>query len=207
MTPEQVTQYFLREDGEFVFARWGRPIAPVVFGAKDEALPLVKGAFEAVTELAGHKMADTDPEIGSNCMLFFFSDWDELLDVPDLDKAIPNLADLVERTKAAQANQYRLFRFDENEGIKSVFIFMKMDGDVSGVPAETMLLGQAVQSILLWKNNAFDQESAFDEVDGKAVLRRDIGELIRAAYDPVLPSMTRDSSHALRIHARMNGAQ
>lgn len=207
MTPEKVTQYFSRGDEGFIFARWGRPIAPVVFGAKDEALPLVKGAFQAITELAGHEMAETDPELGSNCMVFFFSDWDELLEVPDLGKAIPNLSELVQRTKAAGANQYRLFNFNENDGIKSAFIFLKMDENLSNVPAETMLLGQAVQSILLWTNDAFSKESAFEEQEGRAVLRRDIAELIRAAYDPVLPVASRDASHALRLHARLNGVQ
>lgn len=207
MTPEQVQAHFTRESSDFVFARWSRPIAPVAFGVKDETLGLIKGAFEAITSLAGHEMSDTDPETGSNCMIFFFKEWDELLGVPDLDKAIPNLADMTARLKASGTNQYRLFRFDETEGIKSVFIFLQMDDVMSAVPAETMLLGQAVQSVLLWTDNAFNKESAFVEQNGQVVLRQDVADLIRAAYDPVLPAFSRDGSLALRIHARMNSLQ
>ncbi|WP_425045899.1 hypothetical protein [Primorskyibacter sp. S87] len=207
MTPEQIEEYFTRSENGFVFARWSRPIAPVAFGVKDETLGVIKGAFEAVAQLAGHKLADTDPDTGSNCMIFFFQEWDELLEVPDLDKAVPNLAQLVERVKAANANQYRLFSFNEDEGIKSAFIFLKMDEALSSVPAETMLLGQAVQAILLWKDSAFNQVSAFEEKDGQAVLRHDIATLIAAAYDPTLPAMSRDPSHALRLHARISNLQ
>jgi hypothetical protein len=35
------------------------------------------------------------------------------------------------------------------------------------------------------------------------VLRPDIAAVIRAAYDPVLPVMARDASHALRLVARI----
>jgi len=62
MQPDQVRQMFTRADGSYLFARWGRPIVPVVFGVEDATLATVKGAIEAVVTLAGHKMAETDPE-------------------------------------------------------------------------------------------------------------------------------------------------
>ena len=37
-----------RGDGGFAFARWGRPLAPVVFGVEDATLGVIKGAVEAV---------------------------------------------------------------------------------------------------------------------------------------------------------------
>ncbi len=111
MTPQTVTALFTRSDGQYLFARWGRPIVPVVFGVRDETLATIKGAVEAVVTLAGHRMAETDPEQGANLLMFFFRDWDELLAV-----------------------------------------------------------------------------------------------LIRAAYDPVLPAMARDPSHALRLLARVGAA-
>ena len=40
-------------------------------------------------------------------------------------------------------------------------------------------------------------------VGDRAVLRPEIGALIRAAYDPVLPVMSQDPSHALRLGARL----
>jgi len=48
MTPEDVTRHFTRADGQFLFARWGRPIAPVVFGVQDATLQTVKGAIEYI---------------------------------------------------------------------------------------------------------------------------------------------------------------
>ena len=39
---------FTRSDGSYLFARWGRPLAPVVFGVEPESLPVLKGAFEAM---------------------------------------------------------------------------------------------------------------------------------------------------------------
>ena len=91
LTPEDITALFTRSDGSYLFARWGRPIAPIVFGVEDATLQVVKGACEAVVALAGHKMAETDPELGANLMFFFFRDWAELLDVPDLGRMIEGL--------------------------------------------------------------------------------------------------------------------
>lgn len=203
MTPEEIEALFTRESGEFLFARWGRPIVPIVFGVEDETLSVVKGAFEAVVALAEHKMAETDPELGANCMVFFFRDWQELLEVPDLDRLIPDLKPLVDRLISVDANQYRVFRFDENGAIKAAFVFLRMDKELSGVPAETLALGQVVQTILLWSDMAFRGQSPLAVANDATILRPDIAGLIRAAYDPVLPGASRDSSHALRLFARL----
>ncbi|KUJ80918.1 hypothetical protein AVO45_05075 [Ruegeria marisrubri] len=207
MTPEEIEALFTRESGEFVFARWGRPIVPVVFGVEEQTLSVVKGAFEAVVALAGHKMAETDPELGANCMVFFFRDWEELLEVPDLDRLIPDLKPLVGRLVAAGANQYRVFRFDEGGAIKAAFVFLRMDDELSALPAETLALSQVVQTILLWSDTAFRAQSPLAIAGDATILRPDIAGLIRAAYDPVLPGAARDSSHALRLFARMERPQ
>lgn len=73
LTPEEIQALFTRSDGSYGFARWGRPIAPIVFGVQEETLTVVKGAIEAVATLAGHPMAETDPELGSNLMFFSFA--------------------------------------------------------------------------------------------------------------------------------------
>jgi hypothetical protein len=200
----EIEALFTRADGEFLFARWGRPIVPVVFGVEDATLSTVKGAVEAVVALAGHRMAATDPELGANLMMFFFRDWDELLAVPDLDRLVPDLAPLVARLEAAEANQYRIFRFDEAGAIRASFVFLRMDEELSAVPAETLALGQVVQTILLWSDRAFADRSALGQLaDGRVVLRPEIGALIRAGYDPALPAMSRDPAHALRLAARL----
>ncbi|MEX0308481.1 MAG: hypothetical protein AB3N12_13940 [Ruegeria sp.] len=203
MTPDEIEALFTRESGEFLFARWGRPIVPVVFGVEDETLATVKGAFEAVVALADHKMAETDPELGVNCMVFFFWEWQELPQVPDLDRLIPDLVPLVDRLIAADANQYRIFRFEEDGAIRAAFVFLRMDKELSEVPAETLALSQVVQTMLLWSDTAFRSASPLALAGGSTILRPDIAALIRAAYDPVLPSAAQDTSHALRLFARL----
>ena len=183
-------------------------MSPIVFGVEDATLEVIKGAFEATCVLAGHHMAETDPELGSTVMVFFFRDWAELLDVPDLDRMIDGLAPLVSRLDAAQANQYRVFRFDPDGGIKACFIFLRMDDDLSQVPAETLALSQVVQSILLWSDRAFEDRSPLAQVEGgQVILRPDIADVIRAAYDPVMPVAASDPTHALRLVARVTAGR
>ncbi|MBW4707627.1 hypothetical protein KX928_07490 [Roseobacter sp. YSTF-M11] len=203
----EIEALFTREDGAFAFARWGRPIAPIVFGVTDDTLSVVKGALEAVMVLSGHRMAETDPELGSNLMMFFFRDWDELRDVPGLDRLIPELASLVARLTSVEANQYRVFHFDPEGAIKACFVFLRMDADLSAVPAETLALSQTVQSVLLWSDTAFRSRSALAVAGEKTILRPDIAALIRAAYDPVMPAVAQDPSHALRLAARVGQMQ
>ena len=203
-TPEEIEALFTRADGTFLCARWGRPIAPVVFGVDDATLGTVKAAFEAVAELAGHPIAETDPELGANVMMFFVRAWDELPAVPNLDRLIPGLDDLVARLSAAEANQYRVFRFDEEGAIRACFVFLRMKGELSEMPADTLTLTQVVQTMLLWSDLAFTETSPLARLeDGRTVLRPDIAGILRAAYDPVMPAVARDPSHALRLHARM----
>ena len=203
MDSGEVEQLFTRGDGQFAFARWGRAIAPVVFGVEDETLWVIKGAIEAVCQLAGHEMADGDAELGSNFMWFFFQEWDELLDVPRLDDMLPDLGPLVERLKDVDANQYRVFRFDNAGAIKACFVFLRMDTNLEAVSADTLALSQVSQSILLWSDTAFQTQSPLALVGETTVLRPEIGQLISAAYDPVLPVSTKDPTHALRLSARI----
>lgn len=206
MEPGEIEALFTRGDGKYLFARWGRPIVPVVFGVDDASLAVFKGAFEAVVTLAGHRMAETDPELGANLMVFCFRDWRELLEVRDLDRLVPELAGLVARLEAAGANQYRIFRFDPEGAIKgaikAAFVFLRMDAALEAMSAETLALAQAVQTILLWSDRAFDGTSPLARVGERVILRPEIGAVIRAGYDPVLPVVARDPSHALRLAAR-----
>ena len=203
MTPDQITALFTRADGQYLFARWGRPIVPVVFGVSDGTLAVLKGAIEAVVQLAGHRIAEVDTELGANLMLFFCADWAELQGVPGLDQLVPELGDLVGRLQAVDANQYRIFRFDPAGAIRACFGFVRMDAHLSAVPIETVALSQAVQIIVLWSDRAFLADSPLQILDGVALLKRDVGAVIRAGYDRVLPEMSRDPSHGLRLAARV----
>ncbi len=207
MDETEVATLFTRSDGQFLCARWGRPIVPVVFGVDDATLATLKGAVEAVVALADHRMGETDPELGANLMVFFLRDWEELLAVPHLDRLVEGLGPLVERLAAADANQYRVFRFDEAGAIRAAFVFIRMDAALKDVPAETLALSQAVQVILLWSDTAFTDRSALAMAGDRTILRPEIGALIRAAYDPVLPAVATDPSHALRLAARIGAAQ
>jgi len=207
MTPEDAEAYFTRGDGSYLFSRWGRPIVPVVFGVDDATLAIVKGAVEAVVVLANHKMAETDPELGANLMVFFFRDWTELPEVPKLDAMIPDLGPLCDRLQAAGANQYRLFRFDADGAIKAAFVFVRMDEALSAVPAETLALSQAAQVILLWSDKVFEATSPLAKAGDVVVLRPDIAALIRAGYDRTMPAVAQDPSHTLRLAARARTAE
>jgi hypothetical protein len=207
MEVEEIEALFTRTDGSFAFARWGRPVCPVVFGVDDATLAVVKGAIEATCELAGHEMGDMDAELGSNLMMFFFNDWAELLEVPGMTRLVPDLAPLVAKLEKVDANQYRFFRFDAAGAIKACFVFLRMDAHLSAVPAQTLALSQIVQSMVLWSDGAFQDRSALMVVDEQTILRPDIAALLRAAYYPVLPAAAQDASHALRLAARIGVSQ
>ena len=205
LTPEEIQALFTRSDGSYGFARWGRPIAPIVFGVHEETLKVVKGAIEAVATLAGQPMAETDPELGSNLMFFFFRDWAELLEVPDLGRLIPDLAPLVARLQEANASQYRAFRFDDTGAIQASFVFLRMQGAMAELPAETLALSQAAQIIVLWGDQAFAETSplAILPETGATILRPEIAAIIAAGYDRMMPPSANDASHALRLFARL----
>lgn len=204
MTPEEVESYFTRKDGTFLFARWGRPVAPVVFGLDDNSLAILKGAIEAVMSLTNQQMSETDPELGSNFMFFFFSNWLELIEVPNLDKLVPNMSTLVEQLIEAEANQYRIFRFDNAGAIRACFVFIKIDENIMQVPAQTLMLSQVVQSVLLWSDDAFKSGSPLlVSEDHHTLLKPIVSTLIRVAYDPTLPDASNDKSMALRLSARV----
>lgn len=199
-----VESLFTQDDGRYGFARWGRPIVPVVFGVTEDSLPVIKGAIEGVVALSGHKMAETDPELGANLMIFFLKDWDELRHLPDLDRLLAGGVDLVDRLEAAAARQYRAFRFDESGMIKACFVFLRMDEAMLSMPAEGLALAQAAQALLLWGGKAFAQRSPLAEAQGHVVLHPEIAAVIAAAYDPILPPVSHDPTHAMRLCARAN---
>ena len=203
MDHTEIERQFTRSDGSYLFARWGRPIAPVVFGVDDATLSIVKGAIEAVVAMADHRMTDMDPELGANLLVFFIRDWSELAETPDLDRLLPELPDLLTRLKSADANQYRAFRFDEAGAIKAAFVFIRIDKALADVPAEDLAVAQAAQTVLLWSDTAFRDKGPLATVEGRVILNPDVAAVIRAAYDPVMPAVADDPSHALRLAARV----
>lgn len=203
-----VAAFFTRADGSYLCARWARPIVPVAFGIDEPTRAALRDAVAAVADLAGHPVAATDPELGANLMFFFLRDWAELAGVPGLDRLIPDLWPLLGRLEAAGANQYRVFRFDPGGGIRACFAFVRLDAELAALPAAAVVLGQAVQAILLWSDLAFRDRPALARApSGAVVLRPEVAAVIRAAYDPVLPGAATAPAHAPRLLARIRRLQ
>lgn len=190
MTSEQIAAFFTKPDGTFLCARWGRPVAPVIFGMADESLGIFRGAIRAGFAHAGHPLTDTDPDVGANLMLFFVRDWPDLADIPDLDR-LTGMPDLGNRLARAGADQYRMFRFDGNGGIRACLGFLRMEGALADSHPAELAEALFMRCALTFA--------------GDIVPSAPMAALIRAAYDPVLPVAASDPAHALRLAARMGG--
>lgn len=207
MTPELIERVFTQAGGDFLCARWGRGIAPVVFGVEDDTVALFKSAAQLLCDLAGHEVVEMDPDTGVNLMVFFLRDWSELRDVPDLDQMVPDLDRLTERLAAAQAESYRGFRYDGAGAIRAAFVFLRMTGALAQLPADLLALGELTRVMASWGPEAFDALSLLDDEAGQAVLSADPLRLLRAVYDPMLPVVATDASHALRLLARLETSE
>lgn len=187
-TPETLSALFTR-DGGYLCARWSRPVAPVIFGLADDSLDIFRAAIRAVLADVGHALTDTDPEMGANMFFFFVRDWHELAAFPDLER-LTGQRDLPDRLIREQADQYRIFRFDPDGGIRACLTFLNMGGPLAdahpGVLAETL----AVRAMLTFAQDVRPSPG--------------LARLLRAAYDPVMPVAASDASHALRLAARLH---
>lgn len=207
VTADEISALFTRSTGDYLFARWSRPIVPVVFGVDDATLATVKGALQTVVTLAGHEMAETDPEQGANLMIFFVRDWADLGAIPDLGRLVEGLDTLLPRLAGEGATQYRHFRFEASGAIRACIAFIRMDDSLSAMPAATIALSLAAQVILIWSDTAFRDRSPLARAGDAVVLRPEIAALMRAAYAPAMPDVTHDPSHALRLLARVTAGQ
>lgn len=207
MQADTLAAMFTQADGTFLCARWGRAIVPVVFGAQDETVGVVKAAAQLICGIAGHELGDMDPDTGVNLMVFFLRDWDELRGVPDLDQMVPGLDSLLHRLEAGRAESYRGFRFDARGAIRAAFVFLRMNGALSEVPADLLALGEVVRVMASWGPEAFAKAPLTVHENGRAVLGPDVLRVLKTVYDPMLPDVAQDASHALRLAARMEVAQ
>ncbi|MFK7944575.1 MAG: hypothetical protein AB8B85_16915 [Paracoccaceae bacterium] len=199
-----VEAQFTRRDSAFRFARWGRPLVPVIVGTNDEGCRVFEAGIAAVAKVAGLETGELDPELGANFLVFLVNDWAELTEAPNLVRLIPNLTDLIATLTEHEANQYRVFNFTEAGAIRLCITMLRYDGELQRVSAQTLAVGQAVQGMLLWSDGAFTDESPIALTDdGVCVVKPSVAALLRASYDPVLPDASIDTSLALRLAARM----
>ncbi len=204
LTIDAVEKLFTRKDGSYRCARWGRPIAPVVFGVDDETLACLKDAITQTVAVTGGSLVETDPEVGANFMWFFCTRWEELRDVPDLGQVVPDLQNLVIDLNRRGLNQNRMFIYDAQGAIKMCLLFIRMRAGVAEMPAQVLAVGETLQSLLTWAEDAFLSLSpiALVEENGICIVKPSFAALVRAAYDPLLPDAAPDVSHALRLHPR-----
>ena len=79
-----------------------------------------------------------------------------------------------------------------------------MDEDLQKLNAESFALLQVVKIMLLWSDLVFQNQSPLVVLDtGVITVRPEIMAVLKAAYDPIMPPQSNDSSHAMRIEARI----
>ena len=206
---DRIAALFTGADGAFRFARWGRPLAPVIHGTDDAGIRTFERALAATAALSGLPVTDRDPEMVANFLVFMVNDWAELTDIPTLEGMIPSIAGLVSRLRAAGANQYRVFGFDSDGhgAIRACITLLRYDAELQRVPAQTLAVTQSFLGLLTWAPGAFRSESpvALGE-DGLCALKPWHAALLRAAYDPSIPAASADPALALRLAARLPAA-
>ncbi len=204
LSEQEIKDLFTREDGSYQFARWGRPVAPVVFGVNDEILSALKVAIKSTTGITGRSLAETDPEMGTNFMWLFIREWSELENVPDLDKLIPNLGEKMKAMEAANSFSYRYFTFDENNAIKFCCNIIRPVDEYAQRPVSVIGATETLLSTLMFGPKAFAKESPMAVLPDKNVVlvKPKYAAVIRAAYEANMPDTADDPSHALRIKAR-----
>lgn len=203
--PDWVAAHFTRNDGSFRFARWGRRLAPVIVGTDDFGCSVFEGGIRAVASLGALEVTELDPQHGANFLVFLVNEWTELAEAPNLERLIPNLADLIEELTRHGANQYRVFNFQASGAIQLCITMLRYDEELQKVSAQTLAVGQALQGMLLWSDRAFMDESPIAVTeDGTCVVKPGHAALLKAAYDPALPDAATDASFALRLVARMS---
>jgi hypothetical protein len=204
LTAEKIETLFTHPDGVFRFARWNRPIATVVFGVDDETLTHLKTAIVTTIGVTGMNTVETDPELGANFMWFFCQDWDEILAVPDLERLIPDLKNIIARLQATTTKTFRIFSFDKDGSIKMCIQLVKVADETADMSIQTLATGETYQCLALFSPHAFlnDSPIAVIEQNGLCIPKPEYAALLRAAYDPVLPVASKEPTHAMRLGAR-----
>lgn len=201
----KVAALFTRPDGSFRFSRWGRALAPMIYGPDDSGIRIFEDALGTVAGDAGLEVTELDPELAANFLVFFVRDWGELSEIPQLARMLPKIGALAARLIAANATRYRVFGFDGEGTICSCITMIRYGDEMQSVSAQTLAVTESFLGLLLWSDGAFDAESPVTLVEGgRCVVKPWHANLLRAAYDPSIPSAGLDASVALRLAARLS---
>lgn len=195
---------FTQPDGSYRFARWNKPMAPVVFGVDDATIEGLKGAIAQTVAITGANLGELDPDLGANFMWFFCQDWAELRSVPNLDRLLPNLDALIGDLEASGGTRYRTFGFDADGAIQLCVLLIRVDEATQAQPLQTLATAETLQSVLLWSEGAFSGESPIARIasNNMVIVKPEYAALVRAAYDAAMPVAADDAAHALRLSAR-----
>ena len=90
---KEIEGLFTDTDGVFRFARWNRPIVPIIFGVDYESLVHLKTSIVTTIGITGNKIEETDPELGANLMWFFCKEWEEILTVTELKLSLIHISE------------------------------------------------------------------------------------------------------------------
>lgn len=209
---ERVTALFSRSEAAiaetggapFRFARWTRPIAPAVFGLSEESAAVMMAGFRDAAELAGVEVAESDAEYGANILLYVVDDWASLRSAPQLADLVPDLEGLTRVLSAAAANQYRIYTFTPEGGLRVCVTLLRYDEALAQLSAPSLALGQAVQTLLMWSDEAFAGESPVTvRRGGRALVKSRFARLLKAAYAAEIPAYSEDLALAETLAAGM----
>lgn len=204
LSEDEITALYTQRDGGFYFRRWGRAMAPVVFGVDDASLDALKATIEQAAGVTGQSLVETDPELGSNFMWIFCQDWDELTALPNFDKLIPDLPEKVEALKKNDAHSYRYFTFDDTGAINFCCVLVRVSGSFAAQPIQVIGMSETLMALSMFGPNAFTNRSpiAVIQENNLCVIKPEFACVIRASYDPTIPTASDDPAVVLRIKAR-----
>lgn len=188
----------------FRFARWGRPLAPVVLGLDEESAEAARAAVVEAAEAAGVGAVDEDPDLEANFLICVCEKWSQLKSISGLDRLIPDLERLLTLLSAVGANQYRIFRVAPEEGISFAVTLVRFDESVAGLSAQAIGATQAAHGLLMWSDEAFAEDAPVAiNRSGRGVIKTFHAKLLKAAYGEDAPSTSEDPNLADQLAAAM----
>lgn len=205
MTPDDIRTYFARAGGQYQFARWNRPIVPVVFGDHCLDPGLLREALVRLSGITGHPVDLEAPPSAMTYGTLVVREWRDLAATPGAGKAMPGLAKLGAEAERQGGNQFRTFQRDWRGGIKRcVAVIRTAAGRFDDLTPESMALRQAALSFLHWSiPGVVKLRLVMPGPDGVDDLKPEVVALLRAAYDPAMPVSSRDPRHADQLAERM----